>query len=89
MRVIVSEGVYIDFYNLHADAGQVYYLRFVPYPKIDYRTDNGDEAARAAIIQQVADYIDTWSIGNSVIAFRDTNSRSRQSHCFRDTELSN
>ena len=21
MRVIVSEGVYIDFYNLHADAG--------------------------------------------------------------------
>ncbi|KAF8858366.1 endonuclease/Exonuclease/phosphatase [Acephala macrosclerotiorum] len=59
MRTIISEGVYIDFYNLHADAG----------------TEDGDEAARAANLQQVADYIDTWSIGNSVVVYGDTNSR--------------
>jgi hypothetical protein len=29
MRLIVEEGVYIDFYNLHADAG------FVVPPQID------------------------------------------------------
>ena len=38
-------------------------------------TDSGDEVARAANLQQVADYIDTWSIGNSVLVFGDTNSR--------------
>ncbi|CZR52347.1 probable endonuclease/exonuclease/phosphatase family protein [Phialocephala subalpina] len=59
MRTIVSEGVYIDFYNLHADAG----------------TEDGDEVARAANLQQVADYIDVWSIGNSVVVYGDTNSR--------------
>ncbi|TVY12809.1 Sphingomyelinase, partial [Lachnellula arida] len=59
MRVLVSEGVYIDFYNLHADAG----------------TEAADETARAANLQQVADYIDTWSIGNSVVLYGDTNSR--------------
>lgn len=59
MRVLVSEGIYIDFYNLHADAG----------------TEADDEVARAANLKQVADYIDTWSIGNSVIVFGDTNSR--------------
>ncbi|KAH8684272.1 endonuclease exonuclease phosphatase family protein [Tricladium varicosporioides] len=59
MRAIVSEGIYIDFYNLHTDAG----------------TEAADETARAANIQQVADYIDTWSIGNSVIVYGDTNSR--------------
>ncbi|KAJ7669004.1 mannose-binding lectin [Mycena rosella] len=59
MRVSVDDGVYIDFYNLHADAG----------------TEPGDETARAANLQQVADYIDTWSIGNAVLVFGDTNSR--------------
>jgi len=59
MRVLLSEGVYVDFYNLHADAG----------------TEAGDETARAANLQQVADYIDTWSIGNSVVLYGDTNSR--------------
>jgi hypothetical protein len=39
------------------------------------RTNDGDETARAANLQQVADYIDVWSIGNSVIVFGDTNSR--------------
>ena len=39
------------------------------------RTEADDLVARAANIQQVANYIDTWSIGNSVIVFGDTNSR--------------
>ncbi|KAJ7166495.1 Endonuclease/exonuclease/phosphatase [Mycena crocata] len=59
MRLRVDEGVYIDFYNLHADAG----------------TETADNAARAANLKQVADYIDTWSVGNAVIVFGDTNAR--------------
>ncbi|KAJ7136147.1 mannose-binding lectin [Mycena epipterygia] len=59
MRIRIDEGVYIDFYNLHADAG----------------TEDGDETARAANLQQVADYIDIWSTGNAVLVFGDTNSR--------------
>jgi hypothetical protein len=37
MRLRVDEGVYIDFINLHADAG----------------TEAGDETARTANIKQV------------------------------------
>ncbi|KAI8625504.1 endonuclease/Exonuclease/phosphatase [Xylariaceae sp. FL1651] len=59
MRVELAEGVYIDAYNLHTDAG----------------TEAGDLTARAANVQQVADYIDTWSAGNAVLVFGDTNSR--------------
>jgi endonuclease/exonuclease/phosphatase (EEP) superfamily protein YafD len=59
MRLRIDEGVYIDFYNLHADAG----------------TEAGDETARAANLQQVADYIDVWSVGSAVLVFGDTNSR--------------
>ena len=40
-----------------------------------HSTEDGDETARAANLQQVADYIDTWSIGNSVLVYGDTNSR--------------
>jgi endonuclease/exonuclease/phosphatase (EEP) superfamily protein YafD len=39
------------------------------------RTESADLVARAANIQQVADYIDKWSVGNSVLVFGDTNSR--------------
>lgn len=39
------------------------------------RTEDGDETARNANLQQVADYIDTWSIGNAVVIMGDTNSR--------------
>ncbi|KAF7289961.1 Jacalin-type lectin domain-containing protein [Mycena indigotica] len=59
MRIRFDVGTYIDFYNLHADAG----------------TEAGDETARAANLQQVADYIDTWSTGNAVLVFGDTNAR--------------
>lgn len=59
MRAIIDDGVYVDVYNLHADAG----------------TEDGDEVARAANLKQVADAIDTNSIGNAVLVYGDTNSR--------------
>ncbi|SPN96561.1 probable endonuclease/exonuclease/phosphatase family protein [Cephalotrichum gorgonifer] len=59
MRVQVDDGVYVDMYNLHTDAG----------------TEPGDLSARNSNLQQVASYIDTWSTGNAVIVFGDTNSR--------------
>ncbi|KAI0137519.1 endonuclease/Exonuclease/phosphatase [Xylariales sp. AK1849] len=59
MRVQIDDGVFVDSYNLHADAG----------------TEDEDETARDANLAQVADYIDTWSIGNAVLVFGDTNSR--------------
>lgn len=40
-----------------------------------YSTEDDDETARTSNIKQVADYIDTWSIGNAVLVFGDTNSR--------------
>ena len=54
-----SAGVYADFYNLHADAG----------------VEDGDNVARSANLQQVIDYIATWSTGNAVLVYGDTNSR--------------
>lgn len=59
MRWQIDDGVFVDAYNLHADAG----------------TEDGDETARNANLAQVADYIDTWSVGNAVLVFGDTNSR--------------
>ncbi|KAH7028979.1 endonuclease/exonuclease/phosphatase [Microdochium trichocladiopsis] len=54
-----TTSVYVDVYNLHADAG----------------TSDADLVARSANIRQVADYAATWSVGNAVIIFGDTNSR--------------
>ncbi|KAI1780698.1 mannose-binding lectin [Hypoxylon cercidicola] len=59
MRAAIDDGVYIDVYNLHADAG----------------TEDDDITARAANLQQVADAIDARSVGNAVLVFGDTNSR--------------
>lgn len=59
MRLELSDGVYVDAYNVHTDAG----------------TEDGDLEARAANLQQVADYINTRSTGNAVLVFGDTNSR--------------
>jgi hypothetical protein len=59
MRIQVSQGVWVDAYNLHADAG----------------TDAGDLTARAANLKQVSDYITANSGGNAVLVFGDTNSR--------------
>ncbi|KAK4628700.1 Sphingomyelinase [Fulvia fulva] len=57
MRMNPVQGVEIDFYNLHADAG----------------SGNDDEAARRSNIQQVADYIGANSAGRAVVVFGDTN----------------
>ncbi|KAG2411940.1 hypothetical protein HFD88_009496 [Aspergillus terreus] len=59
MRVRFDEGFYVDFYNLHADAG----------------SETDDVSARSANLQQLADYIDTNSAGNPVMVFGDTNAR--------------
>lgn len=59
MRVKIDDGVYIDSYNVHTDAG----------------TEDGDEAARNSNLNQVASHIETWSKGNAVLVFGDTNSR--------------
>ncbi|KAL4916043.1 Endonuclease/exonuclease/phosphatase [Aspergillus aurantiobrunneus] len=59
MRVRLDEGVYVDCYNLHADAG----------------SEDADVSARSANLQQVADYIAANSVGNAVLVFGDTNAR--------------
>ncbi|KXJ88715.1 endonuclease/exonuclease/phosphatase [Microdochium bolleyi] len=63
MRVALATSpttsVFVDVYNLHADAGG----------------KDADLIARSANIRQVADYAATWSAGNAVIIFGDTNSR--------------
>ncbi|RDW70684.1 endonuclease/exonuclease/phosphatase family protein [Aspergillus mulundensis] len=59
MRVKLEDGVYVDAYNLHADAG----------------SEDEDVTARSANLQQVADYISTNSIGNAVLVYGDTNAR--------------
>ncbi|KAK2794673.1 hypothetical protein FQN51_000771 [Onygenales sp. PD_10] len=58
LRLRLDEGVYIDFYNVHADAGDA----------------KGDFPARASNIQQLVDYIDANSAGNAVIIYGDMNS---------------
>jgi endonuclease/exonuclease/phosphatase family metal-dependent hydrolase len=59
MRVQISSGIWIDVYNLHADAG----------------TEAADLTARAANLRQVSQHITTYSAGNPVLVFGDTNSR--------------
>ncbi|KAL4988175.1 Endonuclease/exonuclease/phosphatase [Aspergillus falconensis] len=59
MRVKLEDGVYVDCYNLHADAG----------------SEDNDVSARSANLQQVADYISTNSVGNAVLVYGDTNAR--------------
>ncbi|KAF1942015.1 mannose-binding lectin [Clathrospora elynae] len=59
MRVKFGEGVWIDAYNLHADAG----------------TTAADLVARAANLRQLSNYIKVNSIGNPVVVFGDSNSR--------------
>ncbi|OTB16159.1 hypothetical protein K445DRAFT_317143 [Daldinia sp. EC12] len=59
MRAALDDGVYVDVYNLHTDAG----------------SEDGDITARAANLKQVADAIDARSSGNAVLVYGDTNSR--------------
>ena len=59
MRVRLAEGTYIDFYNLHADAG----------------SDGGDLSARAANFAQLSAFVQSHSAGNAVVVMGDTNTR--------------
>ncbi|NUR01508.1 MAG: endonuclease [Streptomyces sp.] len=59
MRERLAEGVYVDFYNLHTNAG----------------TNDGDEASRADNLKQLTAFINTHSAGNAVVVMGDTNTR--------------
>ncbi|MFF3905939.1 jacalin-like lectin [Streptomyces sp. NPDC001848] len=59
MRERLAEGVYVDFYNLHTNAG----------------TNDGDLASRADNLNQLTDFITTHSAGNAVVVMGDTNTR--------------
>ncbi|MGY1503334.1 jacalin-like lectin [Streptomyces sp. QTS52] len=59
MRERLAEGVYVDFYNLHTNAG----------------TNDGDEASRADNLSQLTAFIKTHSVGNAVVVMGDTNTR--------------
>jgi hypothetical protein len=58
-RTRLGEGVYVDVYNLHADAG----------------SDSGDLSARAANFTQLSSFISSHSAGNAVVVMGDTNTR--------------
>ncbi|MBE5986310.1 MAG: hypothetical protein E7250_01175 [Paenibacillaceae bacterium] len=58
-QVKIADGVYVDVYNLHADAD----------------TDPKSEAARRSNLNQLATYIEQYSQGHAVIVFGDTNCR--------------
>ncbi|EEY61642.1 uncharacterized protein PITG_01973 [Phytophthora infestans T30-4] len=57
--VKLASGVFIDVYNLHADAG----------------VSMNDQKARASNLKQLGDYISENSAGNAVIVMGDTNTR--------------
>ncbi|MEU5095374.1 jacalin-like lectin [Streptomyces sp. NPDC020996] len=59
MRVRLAEGVYVDFYNIHTNAG----------------TNDGDLASRADNLNQLSGFIATHSAGNAVVVMGDTNTR--------------
>lgn len=59
MRERLAEGVYVDFYNLHTNAG----------------TNAGDLASRADNLAQLTAFISAHSAGNAVVVMGDTNTR--------------
>ncbi|MEU1177834.1 jacalin-like lectin [Streptomyces sp. NPDC005820] len=59
MRERLAEGVYVDFYNVHTNAG----------------TNEGDLASRADNLAQLTSFISTHSAGNAVVVMGDTNTR--------------
>ncbi|MGQ4360310.1 jacalin-like lectin [Streptomyces sp. SAS_272] len=59
IRERLAEGVYVDFYNLHTNAG----------------TNDGDLASRADNLTQLTAFIKTHSAGNAVVVMGDTNTR--------------
>ncbi|MDQ1094097.1 hypothetical protein QE400_003510 [Xanthomonas sacchari] len=59
MRVRLDDGVLLDVYNAHPNAG----------------TESADLAARRANISQLSQFIQTWSAGNAVLVMMDSNTR--------------
>ena len=59
MRERLAEGVYVDFYNVHTNAG----------------TNAGDLTARADNLSQLSAFIQSHSAGNAVVVMGDTNTR--------------
>lgn len=59
MRVRVTDGVYVDFYNAHTNAG----------------TSAGDLSSRADNLSQLTTFIASHSAGNAVVVMGDTNTR--------------
>jgi endonuclease/exonuclease/phosphatase family metal-dependent hydrolase len=59
MRVRLAEGVYIDMYNVHTNAG----------------VSAGDLESRADNLRQLTAFIATHSAGNAVVVMGDTNTR--------------
>ncbi|KAI9905953.1 hypothetical protein PsorP6_014169 [Peronosclerospora sorghi] len=59
VEVEVAEGVTLDVYNLHADAG----------------VSDADQSARASNLKQLSDYITTHSANRAVLVMGDTNTR--------------
>lgn len=59
MRARLAEGVWVDLYNLHTDAG----------------SEAADIAARAKNLAQVSAFMAEHSAGNAVIVYGDTNTR--------------
>ncbi len=59
LRIRIDEGVYIDFYNFHTNAGST----------------SSDYAARRANILQLVSYVQENSAGNAVLIFGDSNCR--------------
>ncbi|WP_430790020.1 jacalin-like lectin [Actinoplanes sp. G11-F43] len=55
----LAEGVFVDFYNLHTNAG----------------TSSGDQTSRADNLNQLTAFIGTHSAGNAVVVMGDTNTR--------------
>lgn len=58
-QVKIADGIYVDVYNLHADAD----------------IDEESQAARRSNLKQLADYIEKNSKGHAVLVFGDTNCR--------------
>jgi hypothetical protein len=59
MRERLAEGVYVDFYNIHTNAG----------------TNAGDLSSRAANLSQLSSFVAAHSAGNAVVVMGDTNTR--------------
>jgi endonuclease/exonuclease/phosphatase family metal-dependent hydrolase len=59
LRAKVSDGLWVDVYNMHTDAG----------------SDSGDMDARQSNLNQVANFVAQWSVGFPVVIMGDTNSR--------------